>query len=84
MGILPLQFREGESVASLGITGTEQFDVLGLEQIAPSQELTLVIRPREGGARQARLVSRIDTPVEVDYFRNGGILPYMLRELVAA
>jgi aconitate hydratase len=82
MGILPLQFRDGESAAGLEITGTEQFDVLGLERIAPSQELTLAIRPGEGRVRETRLLSRIDTPVEADYFRNGGILPYMLRELV--
>jgi aconitate hydratase len=83
MGILPLQFQNDDSVASLGITGAEVFDVLGLERIAPSQKVTLVIRPDGGTPRQVTLVARIDTPIEVDYYRNGGIMPYMLRELVA-
>ena len=83
MGILPLQFQGEDSVQSLGITGTEAFDVLGLAQIVPGQEVTLVVRLGAGTAREVKLVSRIDTPIEVDYYRNGGILPYMLRELVA-
>jgi aconitate hydratase len=84
MGVLPLQFQGEDSVQSLGITGREQFDVLGLERIEPGQEVTLVIRPASGTAREVKLRLRIDTPIEADYYRNGGILPYMLRELVAA
>jgi aconitate hydratase len=84
MGVLPLQFQGDDSVQSLGITGREQFDVLGLERIEPGQEVTLVIRAAGAPARQAKLRSRIDTPIEADYYRHGGILPYMLRELVAA
>ncbi|MCC6534510.1 MAG: aconitate hydratase AcnA [Burkholderiales bacterium] len=84
MGILPLQFQGDDSVQSLGITGTEQFDVVGLTEVTPGQQVTLLIRPAAGAAREVSLVSRIDTPIEVDYYRNGGILPYMLRELVAA
>jgi len=87
MGILPLQFQGNDSVQSLGITGDEFFDVLGLATIAPSQEVTLVIRGASGASgtkREIKLTSRIDTAIEVDYYQNGGILPYMLRELVAA
>jgi len=84
MGILPLQFQGGDSVQSLGIDGTETFDVLGLDTIIPAQDVTLVIRPARGPAREVKLTSRIDTAIEVDYYRHGGILPYMLRELVAA
>jgi len=84
MGILPLQFRGDDSAQTLGLTGTEQFDVLGLDHISPSQELTLVVRAANGTRREVKLTSRIDTAIEVDYYLNGGILPYMLRELVAA
>jgi aconitate hydratase len=83
MGVLPLQFQDDDSAGSLGITGTEQFDVLGLERIAPGQKVTLTIHRSRGAPRQVELVSRIDTPIEVDYYLHGGILPYMLRELVA-
>ena len=83
MGILPLQLQGNDSVESLGITGTETFDVLGLERIAPGQEVTLVIRVAGAPTREVKLLSRIDTPIEVDYYRHGGILPYMLRALVA-
>ncbi len=84
MGILPLQFQGDDSVQSLGLTGTEQFDVIGLDEIDVSQQVTLIIRPVSGPAREIRLLSRIDTAIEVDYYINGGILPYMLRELVAS
>jgi aconitate hydratase len=83
MGVLPLQFQGSDSVQSVGIDGTEQFDLLGLERLAPGQEVTLVIRPAAGAPRTAKLRLRIDTPIEVEYYRNGGILPYMLRELVS-
>jgi aconitate hydratase len=83
MGILPLQFLGDDSTATLGITGEETYDIVGLETIAPSQEVTLRIHSKDGRTREAKLVSRIDTPIEVDYYRHGGILPYMLRELVS-
>jgi aconitate hydratase len=83
MGILPLQFEGDASAQTLGLSGEETFDVLGLETIVPGQELTLVIRGSDGPARQVSVRSRIDTAIEVDYYRHGGLLPYMLRELVA-
>ena len=85
MGVLPCQFTGTDSAASLGIDGSEEFDIVGLESgIRPQMEATLVIRPKDGSSRRVPLLLRIDTPIEVDYYRHGGILPYVLRELLAA
>ena len=83
MGVLPLQFAAGSDATSLGIRGDEVFDLSGLEAgIAPRQSVTLKIRRPDGATRDIPLLLRIDTPVEVDYYRNGGILPYVLRSLL--
>jgi aconitate hydratase len=82
MGVLPLQFMAGESAQSLGVIGDETIDVLGLDQIVPQQELRLRIRKPDGTQREIAVKSRIDTAIEVDYYRHGGILPYVLRELM--
>ncbi|MCC6474746.1 MAG: aconitate hydratase, partial [Burkholderiales bacterium] len=85
MGVLPLQFKGSDSVESLGIRGDEAYDVLGLEgPLRPQQDLTLVIRRGDGASREVPVLLRIDTPIEVDYFRHGGIMPYVLRGLLAA
>jgi aconitate hydratase len=85
MGVVPLQFKGSDSVQSLGIQGSEEFELVGLEgEIRPQQEVTLVIKRNDGARQEVPLQLRIDTPIEVDYFRHGGILPYVLRELVAA
>ncbi|MEK0428507.1 MAG: aconitate hydratase protein [Pseudomonadota bacterium] len=85
MGVLPLQFIGNDSVQSLNITGNESFDLLGLEHdIKPQQEVTLVIKRANGQSQQVKLLLRIDTPIEVDYYRHGGILPFVLRQLLAA
>ncbi|HXF17661.1 MAG TPA: aconitate hydratase, partial [Burkholderiales bacterium] len=85
MGVLPLQFKGGDSVDALQIHGDETFDISGLGgEIRPQQDVTLVIRRPDGSTREVKLLLRIDTPIEVDYYRHGGILPYVLRELVAA
>jgi aconitate hydratase len=85
MGVLPLQFKGDDSAATLGITGEETFDILGLErEIRPQQDVTLVIRKPGGETRTVSLKLRIDTPIEVDYYNHGGILPYVLRQLLAA
>ncbi|HKB82094.1 MAG TPA: aconitate hydratase, partial [Burkholderiales bacterium] len=85
MGVLPLQFKGADSVESLGIKGDETFDITGLEgEIRPQQDVTLVIRRAGRSQREVKVLLRIDTPIEVDYYRHGGILPYVLRELVAA
>jgi aconitate hydratase len=82
MGVLPLQFPEGTSVASLRLDGTETFTLEGLGHLAPRQEIVLSIRRADGSVTRQPLVVRIDTPIEVDYYRHGGILPYVLRQLL--
>jgi len=83
MGVLPCQFKDGDSAQSLELDGTECFDIVGLEDgIRPRQDVTLVIRRGEE-AREVPVTLRIDTPIEVDYFLHGGILPFVLRQLIA-
>jgi aconitate hydratase len=83
MGVLPFEFAGDASVASLGIQGDETIDVLGIDSgIRPQQEATLVIHRKDGSTREAKLRLRIDTPIEVDYYLHGGILPFVLRELL--
>ncbi len=84
MCVLPLQFKGADSVQTLGIQGDEEIDVLGLDDIQPQQGLTLVIKRKDGSRQEIEVLSRIDTPIEVDYYKHGGILPYVLRELMAA
>jgi aconitate hydratase len=83
MGVMPLQFKGNDSVQSLGIKGNEQFDLARLQDIRPQQNVTLVIRYPDGSRRQVELLCRIDTAIEVDYYLHGGILPYVLRELMS-
>lgn len=85
MGVLPLQFTGSDSAASLDLRGDEVFDLEGLEgEIQPRQEVTLIVRHPGGEVTRIPLRLRIDTPIEVDYIRHGGILPFVLRELLAA
>jgi aconitate hydratase len=85
MGVLPLQFPEGVSAQSLNLDGTETFDVLGLsDDIKPMSDITLVIHRAKGATDKLTVKSRIDTGIEVDYFRHGGILPFVLRQLLGA
>jgi aconitate hydratase len=80
--VLPLQFLPGEDVAKLGITGEETFDVTGLAHLHPQMTVTLRIHRADGSVREVPLLCRIDTAIEVDYYQHGGILPFVLRELV--
>jgi len=85
MGVLPLQFKGDDSVQSLGITGEETYDISGIENgIKPQQDVTLTIHRRDGSTQHVAMLLRIDTATEVDYYLHGGILPYVLRELLAA
>ena len=85
MGVLPLQFLGDDSVTTLGITGAEIFDLKGLEgNLRPQQEVTLVIYRANGQSQNVKVLLRIDTPIEVDYYKHGGILPFVLRQLLAA
>ena len=85
MGILPLQFSPGDSLSSLGLTGRESYTIAGLANgLVPRQRLTVVARDDESGReRRVEVVARLDGPIEVDYYRQGGILPAVLRRLAA-
>ncbi|KVL90711.1 aconitate hydratase AcnA [Burkholderia stagnalis] len=85
MGVLPLQFKGSDSIQSLGITGDETFDIEGLgDDFKPQQDVTLVIHGKNGETKRVQVLLRIDTPIEVDYYKHGGILPFVLRSLLAA
>jgi aconitate hydratase len=85
MGVLPLQFKEGTSAQTLKLDGTETYDVLGLtEQLKPQQDLTLRVTRANGQSENIAVTCRIDTPIEIDYYKHGGILPYVLRQLASA
>jgi aconitate hydratase len=85
MGVLPLQFKGSDSVQSLNITGDETYDIEGLgDDFKPQQEVTLVIHRKDGTDQRVQVLLRIDTPIEVDYYKHGGILPFVLRSLLAA
>jgi aconitate hydratase len=82
MGVLPLQFLGSDSAQSLGLQGDETIDVLLADEIRPQQELALMITRGDGTRQEIKVRSRIDTAIEVDYYKHGGILPYVLRELI--
>src|SRR5207249_10361520 len=83
MGVLPLQFLEGTSAQTLGLDGSEKCSITGLsESIKPGQQVTLEIE-KNGEKRSVPVKLRIDTPIEIDYYRHGGILPFVLRQLLA-
>ncbi|HTH48089.1 MAG TPA: aconitate hydratase AcnA [Candidatus Limnocylindria bacterium] len=84
MGVLPLQFKEGTTAQTLKLDGTETYDVVGLDPgVKPQQELTLKIVRKDGSGEFIPVICRIDTPIEIEYYQHGGILPYVLRQLVA-
>jgi aconitate hydratase len=84
MGVLPCQFEEGTNAITLGLDGSETFDLKGIAgNIKPQQQATLVIH-KNGSTREVPVRVRIDTPIEVEYYRAGGILPYVLRQLMSA
>ncbi|MCL7453471.1 MAG: aconitate hydratase AcnA [Anaerolineae bacterium] len=85
MGVLPLQFKEGESTEALGLTGREVLDITGISGgLRPGQELTVRARRQDGGEEVFAVLVRLDTPVEVEYFRNGGVLHTILRRMLRA
>jgi aconitate hydratase len=93
MGVLPCQFKEGDSAQTLNLDGTETFDITGLENtsgssssnggVRPRQDVMLTIHRADGTEEQVPVILRIDTPIEIDYYLHGGILPYVLRQLLA-
>jgi aconitate hydratase len=82
MGVLPLQFQGDASWQTLGLTGEELVDIETDPQLRPQSQAALVIRRPDGTRQEVKLTLRIDTPIEVDYYRHGGILPYVLRQLL--
>jgi aconitate hydratase len=84
MGVLPLQFKDGVTAQSLGLTGTETYDVFGLSAaLRPQQEVDVRITRADGSTLEVSTICRIDTPIEVEYYQHGGILPYVLRQIIA-
>jgi aconitate hydratase len=84
MGVLPMQFADGTSAQTLGLDGSEIFSITGLsDAIQPGQQVTLEITSKNGKVRNVPVKLRIDTPIEIDYYRHGGILPFVLRQLLA-
>jgi len=82
MGVLPLQFKEGDSWQSLGVKGDEIIDILPVPELTPQSDAQMVITRADGSQHSVTVTLRIDTPIEVDYYRHGGILPYVLRQLL--
>jgi aconitate hydratase len=84
MGVLPFQFKDDTSAASLGLDGNETFDLVGFDdRLRPRQQASLVIHRANGETEKVPVIARIDTAIEVEYYRHGGILPYMLRHLIS-
>jgi aconitate hydratase len=82
--VLPLQFKEGTTAQTLRLDGTETYDVIGLDaSIKPQQDLTLKITRKNADVTEVVVRCRIDTPIEIDYYQHGGILPYVLRQIVS-
>jgi aconitate hydratase len=82
MGVLPLEFLSGQSAKSLGLTGEETFDILGLDdKLTPRSQVTVVAQRPDGSKQEFKATVRIDTPVELEYYKNGGILHTVVRML---
>jgi aconitate hydratase len=84
MGVLPLEFATGETAASLGLTGKETFDIIGVTSIQPGGTVSVTARDDDGSEKRFDARVRIDTPTELHYFREGGILPAVLRKMLAS
>jgi aconitate hydratase len=82
MGVLPLVFNTGESIGTLGLDGSERYTIQGIETIGPRQQLTVSAEKSDGSQITFEVTARLDTDVEVAYFKNGGILPYVLRKII--
>jgi aconitate hydratase len=82
MGVLPLQFLEGESASSLGLTGYETFDIVGLAAVKPRAPLTVRAKNDAGKTTEFQVTCRIDTPIELEYYRYGGVLRFVLGQML--
>jgi aconitate hydratase len=83
MGVLPLQFKDGESRTSLGLTGDDTYTIKGVADLKPRQDVEVEVTRKDGSTFSFNALCRIDTANEVEYFMNGGILQYVLRKLAA-
>jgi aconitate hydratase len=84
MGVLPLQFKEGQNASTFHLTGEETFSLLGIDKpLVPRQELVLEVKRANGSVEPIPLIVRLDTPIDIEYYVHGGILPYVLRQLLA-
>jgi aconitate hydratase len=84
MGVLPLQFKDGTTAQTLKLDGSEVYDVVGLDgSLKPQQDLVLRVTRKDGTVENVSVRCRIDTPIEIEYYQHGGILPFVLRQLVA-
>ncbi|GAG41316.1 unnamed protein product, partial [marine sediment metagenome] len=82
MGVLPLQFKEGENATNLGLTGEETFSVFGINDVEPLSELNIVARRLNGEELKFKVITRLDTPIDIEYYQNGGILHTVLRNMI--
>ncbi len=82
MGVLPLQFKESENAANLGLTGEEVFDIFGIKDIKPLSELTVKAKKIDGKVKEFKVTARLDTPIDIEYYQNGGILHTVLRNMI--
>ena len=82
MGVLPLEFAQGENYETLGITGEEVFDIIGIDKLTPKMKLTVIAKRSDGSNSKFKVLSRLDSQVEIDYYKNGGILHTVLRKMI--
>jgi aconitate hydratase len=82
MGVLPLQFLPGESAESKGLTGDEQYDIIGLTELEPNKMLTVITKGKKGEQKEFKVLARLDSPTEIAYYQNGGILHFVLRRFL--
>ena len=84
MGVLPLTFLEGQDASSLGLDGTESYDIAIDDTLQPRQIVKVTATGADGAVKEFDAIARVDTPIEIDYLRNGGILHYVLRKMASA
>ena len=83
MGVLPLVFTDGQSATSLGLDGTETYDLLGVaNSVTPSSTIEITATSKSGNVTKFNVLARIDTEIENEYYRHGGLLPYVLRQMM--
>jgi aconitate hydratase len=82
MGVIPLEFQNGDTRESLGLTGHEVFDIEGIASLAPGKSISVRAKSDDGKTKQFSVIARVDTPEEVSYYHHGGILQYVLRQML--